>query len=142
MRLRFYGNCNLSPISDRFPDNHAGRTDGRMAGRTDGRTDSQTVDHCWSVHFNAGVIFGTPAATCDACSVPQVSVVGQPTFIVYTENAEDQIETFSITDDFYPFVRPTELQRHRRNIDRRVSRIQEYCASGRRVYNLTEITLE
>ena len=99
MRHRFYGNCNLSPISDRFPDNHAGRTDGRMTGRTDERTDRQTVDHYWSVHFNGGVIFGTPAGTCDVCSVPQVSVVGPSMFIVYTENAEEQIETFSITDD-------------------------------------------
>ena len=97
-------------------------------------------------------IFSMQAYTSNAvaliCSVPQGSVVGPLLFIAYTDDVEDLIQTFSVNDHIYgddtkllAHMRLTEVQRYRRNLERCVGQIQDWCTSKRLQLNLdkTEI---
>ena len=87
-------------------------------------------------------IFSTLADTSNAvaliCSVPQSLVVGPILCITYTEDVEDLIQTFSVKDHIYAddtqllaYMRLTEVLRYRRNIERCVGQIQDWCTSKR-----------
>ena len=86
--------------------------------------------------------FSTLADTSNAvaliCSVPPGSVVGPLLFIAYTEDVEDLIQTLSVEDHIYAddtqllaHMQFTEVLRYRRNLERCVGQIQDWCTSKR-----------
>ena len=91
-------------------------------------------------------IVSTPAVTSNATahiwSVTQGSVVWPLLFIAYTEDVEDLIETVSINNHMYAedtklfaHMRLTEVLRCRRNVERCVGHIQDWCTSKRLKHN-------
>ena len=88
--------------------------------------------------FLASAIADTSNAVALICSVQQRSVVGPLLCITYTEDVEDLIQTFSVKDHIYAddtqllaHMRLTEVLRYRRNLERCVGQIQDWCTSKR-----------